>query len=298
MATLHIAKVTKNSISSPNDSRILQCIKGLGIIILHVDYKALEGFFDWQISLHSSLLPFLADFTYGKGDKNNIPSPNDSRFLQCTKGLGSIMLHVDYKALEGIFDWQISLHPSLLPFWQISVMNRVEGNSTEKVITKSSWSWSWSWIWNPDRVTVEGWFGFSLCAVPPRSFLHLNLWGVGVKVGVRRNEERECEITKYSRGLRLIELVKLEPSWNRSRSQGRSKSVPRLVSRLVSRLIFELRKYKLNYLFKYSKSMVESGSIVIMEHTWSCAYADNRTFWQGWSNSGQRYHVAVLELTT
>ena len=32
----------------------------------------------------------------------------------------------------------------------------------------------------------------------------------------------------------------------------------------VSRLIFELRKYKLNYLFKYSKSMVESSSIVIM----------------------------------
>ena len=32
----------------------------------------------------------------------------------------------------------------------------------------------------------------------------------------------------------------------------------------VSRLIFELRKYKLNYLFKYSKSMVESSSIIIM----------------------------------
>jgi hypothetical protein len=36
---------------------------------------------------------------------------------------------------------------------------------------------------------------------------------------------------------------------------------------LVSKLIFELRKYKLNYLFKYSKSVVESGSIVIMEPT-------------------------------
>jgi hypothetical protein len=35
----------------------------------------------------------------------------------------------------------------------------------------------------------------------------------------------------------------------------------------VSRLIFELRKYRLNYLFKYSKSMVESNSIVIMVPT-------------------------------
>ena len=37
----------------------------------------------------------------------------------------------------------------------------------------------------------------------------------------------------------------------------------RLISRLWSKLIFELRKYKLDYLFKYSKSMAESGSIVI-----------------------------------
>ena len=42
------------------------------------------------------------------------------------------------------------------------------------------------------------------------------------------------------------------------------KQVSRLISRLWSKLIFELRKYKLNYLFKYSKSMVESGSIIIM----------------------------------
>ena len=104
MATLHIAKVTKNSISSPNDSRILQCIKGLGIIILHVDYKALEGIFDRQISLYFSLLPFLAHFTYHEGDQNRISSPNDSRFLRCIKGLGIIILHVDYKALEGFFD--------------------------------------------------------------------------------------------------------------------------------------------------------------------------------------------------
>ena len=30
----------------------------------------------------------------------------------------------------------------------------------------------------------------------------------------------------------------------------------------VSKLVFELRKYKLNYLFKYSKSVVESSSII------------------------------------
>ena len=31
----------------------------------------------------------------------------------------------------------------------------------------------------------------------------------------------------------------------------------------VSKSIFELRKYNLNYLFKYWKSVAESGSIVI-----------------------------------
>ena len=35
----------------------------------------------------------------------------------------------------------------------------------------------------------------------------------------------------------------------------------------VSKPIFKLRKYKLNYLFKYSKSVAESGSIVIMVPT-------------------------------
>ena len=32
-------------------------------------------------------------------------------------------------------------------------------------------------------------------------------------------------------------------------------------------MIFELKKYKLNYLFKYSKSMAEFGSIIITEPT-------------------------------
>ena len=49
--------------------------------------------------------------------------------------------------------------------------------------------------------------------------------------------------------------------------QGRSKSRPKWELRLVSKLIFELKKYKLNYLFKYSKSMAESVSIIIMEPT-------------------------------
>ena len=84
-------------------------------------------------------------------------------------------------------------------WWLMFCYERVEGNSTEKAITKSGWSWSWS----PDGVTVKRWFSFSLCAVPPRFFVHLNLW---VKVRVRRNNGKECEITKYSRGLRLIEL--------------------------------------------------------------------------------------------
>ena len=39
------------------------------------------------------------------------------------------------------------------------------------------------------------------------------------------------------------------------------------VSGSVSRSIFEVREYKLNYLFKYLKSMAESGSIVITEPT-------------------------------
>ena len=35
-----------------------------------------------------------------------------------------------------------------------------------------------------------------------------------------------------------------------------------------------------------------------MDHTWSCAYTINRTFWQGWSNCGWRYCMVVSELTT
>ena len=54
---------------------------------------------------------------------------------------------------------------------------------------------------------------------------------------------------------------------NSSGYQGWSKSRLKWESRLVSKLIFELRKYKLNYLFKYSKFVVESGSIVITEPT-------------------------------
>ena len=47
----------------------------------------------------------------------------------------------------------------------------------QRVVTKSGWSWSWSW--SLDGVTVKRQFGFSSCAVPSRSFFHLNLWGVG-----------------------------------------------------------------------------------------------------------------------
>ena len=36
---------------------------------------------------------------------------------------------------------------------------------------------------------------------------------------------------------------------------------------VVSRLIFELKKYKLNYLFKYLKSIAESCRIIITEPT-------------------------------
>ena len=35
----------------------------------------------------------------------------------------------------------------------------------------------------------------------------------------------------------------------------------------VKVLIFKLRKYKLNYLFKYSQSVVESSSIIITKPT-------------------------------
>ena len=63
--------------------------------------------------------------------------------------------------------------------------------------------------WKSGQVTVERRFGFSLCA-PPRSFLRLNLQGVGVKVRVRRNNGREYEVTKYSRGWGLIGLIELE----------------------------------------------------------------------------------------
>ena len=48
-------------------------------------------------------------------------------------------------------------------------------------------------------------------------------------------------------------------------SKWRSKLRSKSVSGLVSRSIFKLRKYKLNYLFKYLKSMAESGSIIITE---------------------------------
>ena len=40
-----------------------------------------------------------------------------------------------------------------------------------------------------------------------------------------------------------------------------------MIELVKSKLIFELRKYKLYYLFKYSKSVVESGNIVITDHT-------------------------------
>ena len=39
------------------------------------------------------------------------------------------------------------------------------------------------------------------------------------------------------------------------------------VIKWVSKSIFELRKYNLNYWFKYWKSVAESGQIVIMECT-------------------------------
>ena len=57
-------------------------------------------------------------------------------------------------------------------------------------------------------------------------------------------------------------MLKLESKSKLNGYQGQSSW-----SRLVSKLIFELKKYKLNYLFKYLKSVVESGSIVITEPT-------------------------------
>ena len=59
--------------------------------------------------------------------------------------------------------------------------------------------------------------------------------------------------------------MKRKLSWSR----WVSKLGLRLRSRLrsKSKLIFELKKYKINYLFKYSKSVAESGSIVIMKLT-------------------------------
>ena len=62
-------------------------------------------------------------------------------------------------------------------------------------------------------------------------------------------------------------MLKLESKSKLNGYQGQSKLRLKWESRLVSKLIFELRKYKLNYLFKYSKSVVESSSIVITEHT-------------------------------
>ena len=70
-----------------------------------------------------------------------------------------------------------------------------------------------------------------------------------------------CEITKYRRRSRLIELAKLE-----SRSKSESKLKSKSESRLVAKSIFEL-KYKLYYLFKCLKSVAESGSIIITDHT-------------------------------
>ena len=62
-------------------------------------------------------------------------------------------------------------------------------------------------------------------------------------------------------------MSKSESKSKLSGYQGQSKLRPKWESRLVSKLIFELRKYKLNYLFKYFKSMAESSSIVIKEPT-------------------------------
>ena len=71
---------------------------------------------------------------------------------------------------------------------------------------------------------------------------------VGVKVEVewrlKQKSSRSSEYQSCQGWSRLIKVVKVGSSW--------------------SRLIFELRKYNINYLFKYWKSVAESGSIVIM----------------------------------
>ena len=86
--------------------------------------------------------------------------------------------------------------------------------------------------------------------------------GVNIKVGIK---------------VEVKGRMKQRLSWLRMVSKLRSKLRLRLVSssgqRSISRLrsksksIFKLRKYKLNYLFKYSKSVVESGSIIITKPT-------------------------------
>ena len=59
------------------------------------------------------------------------------------------------------------------------------------------------------------------------------------------------------------------PSWSQVtiKVEVRIKVETKSESRLVSKSIFEMRKYKLYYLFKYSKSMVEFSSIIITDHT-------------------------------
>ena len=70
--------------------------------------------------------------------------------------------------------------------------------------------------------------------------------GVRVKVKVewrsKQKLSRSSEYQSCQRWSRLIKVIKVGSSW--------------------SRLIFELRKYNLNYLFEYWKSVAKSGSIV------------------------------------
>ena len=60
------------------------------------------------------------------------------------------------------------------------------------VVTRSSWSWSWRR--SPDEITVARQFGFSLCAVPPRSFFVLIYEGPKL-IRIRRSDEGRCRIT-------------------------------------------------------------------------------------------------------
>ena len=74
--------------------------------------------------------------------------------------------------------WWSFVWSSCLSLW---LLWTCRNSSTERVITKSGWSWSWSW--SPDGVLPRDNSASAYTyALPPESFLCLDLRGVGVKV--------------------------------------------------------------------------------------------------------------------